>query len=122
MKIFNKKNSFNTGSLEILKSHMLIGCRNVEGTGISIQISEIPINSEQPLHNHMPEQCYYIISGKGLMIIDDEQEYVTAGDAVFVPSNKKHGIKNTGSEMLQYLTANSPAFDEDYENRLWPDK
>jgi len=122
MKIFNKRNSFNTGSLEILKSHMLIGSRNVEGTGISIQISEIPINSEQPLHNHMPEQCYYIISGKGLMIIENEQEYVTAGDAVFVPSNKKHGIKNTGSEVLQYLTANSPAFDEEYENRLWPDK
>ncbi len=122
MKIFNKKNSFNTGSLEILKSHMLIGSRNIKGTGISIQVSEIPINSEQPLHNHMPEQCYYIISGKGLMTIENEQEHVTAGDAVFVPSDKKHGIKNTGSEVLQYLTANSPAFDEDYENRLWPEK
>jgi oxalate decarboxylase/phosphoglucose isomerase-like protein (cupin superfamily) len=42
-----------------------------------------------------------------------------AGDAVYIHSNKKHGIKNIGTEVLQYLTANSPAFSEEYENRLW---
>lgn len=122
MEIFNKNNSYNTGSLEILKSYMLIGSKNVKDTGISIQISNIPINSEQPIHNHIPEQCYYIISGKGLMILEDEQEYVNAGDTIFIPSNKKHGIKNIGNEILQYLTANSPAFDEEYESKLWPTK
>jgi mannose-6-phosphate isomerase-like protein (cupin superfamily) len=122
MKIFNKDNSYNTGSLEILKSYMLIGCRNVKDTGISTQISYIPVNSAQPVHNHVPEQCYYIISGKGLMIIENEQEYVNAGDAVYIPSNKQHGIKNIGTEVLQYITANSPAFNEEYENKLWPEK
>lgn len=122
MKIFNKDNSCNTGSLEILKSYMLIGSKNIKGTGISIQVSYIPAGSEQPLHNHMPEQCYYIISGKGLMIIENEQEYVNAGDAIFIPSNKKHGIKNIGTDILHYLTANSPAFDEEYENKMWPEE
>lgn len=122
MKIFNKNNSCNTGSLEILKSYMLIGSKNINGTGISIQVSYIPAGSEQPIHNHMPEQCYYIISGKGLMIIENEQEYVNAGDAVFIPSNKKHGIKNIGTDILHYLTANSPAFDEEYENTMWPEE
>ena len=99
---------------------MLIGSRNNKDAGISIQVSYIPAGSEQPIHNHMPEQCYYIISGKGLMVIEDEQEYVNAGDAVFIPSNKHHGIKNIGIDILQYLTANSPAFDEEYEKKLWP--
>lgn len=120
MKIFNRSNSFNTGDLEILRSYMLIGGRNTENTGISLQISEIPVDSEQPVHSHAPEQCYYIIRGKGLMIIEDEQKPVGAGDAIHIPSNRKHGIRNIGGETLEYLTANSPAFDENYENRLWP--
>ncbi len=54
------------------------------------------------------------------MIIEDERREVGAGDAIHIPSNKKHGIRNTGGEILEYLTANAPAFDESYESRLWP--
>ena len=119
MEIFNRNNSKNTGKLPILTSWMLIGSQNSSAQNISIQISEIPIGSEQPLHKHFPEQCYYIIKGKGLMIIEDETNEVFAGDTIYIPSNKKHGIKNLGNEILEYLTANSPVFDDQYENRLW---
>ena len=122
MEIFNRSNSKNTGHLPILSSWMLISPQNSSARSISIQISEIPIGSEQPLHNHDPEQCYYIIKGNGLMIIEDETREVSAGDAVYISSNKKHGIKNLGDGVLEYLTANSPAFDEHYENTLWPTK
>jgi len=54
------------------------------------------------------------------MIVEDESREVTEGDAIFIPSNKKHGIKNTSSVVLEYLTANSPAFNKGYEDRLWP--
>ncbi len=122
MQIFNKTNTFNTGSLEILKSYMLIGSRNVENAGISIQISSIPVGSEQPVHSHEPEQCYYIIRGKGLMIKGDEVSKVHPGDAIHIPSNEMHGIRNIGDEVLEYLTANTPAFNPDYESKLWPAK
>jgi mannose-6-phosphate isomerase-like protein (cupin superfamily) len=121
MKIFNLQNSKNTGSLGILKSYLLIGNNNVKNTRISLQISYIPVNSEQPIHQHEPEQCYYIIRGKGLMTIDDEQEIVNPGDAIYIGSNQMHGIKNTSNEILEYLTANAPAFDVGYENQLWTD-
>ena len=120
MEIFNKGNSKNSGQLPILSSWMLISSQNSSAQGISVQISEIPIGSEQPLHNHDPEQCYYIIKGKGLMIIEDETREVSAGDAIYIPSNKKHGIKNLGEDVLEYLTANSPMFSEQYENTVWP--
>jgi mannose-6-phosphate isomerase-like protein (cupin superfamily) len=120
MKIFNRRNSKNTGSLEILTSHMLISPQNSAAGNLSIQISSVPIGSEQPLHAHEPEQCYYVIKGKGLMIIEDETREVSAGDAIHIPSNKKHGIKNIGAEALEYLTANSPAFSKEYEEALWP--
>ncbi len=122
MKIFNKVNTSNTGDLEILKSFLLIGSQNVKNTSISLQISEIPIKSEQPIHNHKPTQCYYIICGQGLMIVEDEKQKVKGGDAIYVPSNKNHGIINIGNQPLEYLTVNSPAFDEDYEKKFWPKK
>jgi mannose-6-phosphate isomerase-like protein (cupin superfamily) len=120
MFVYNKNNSYNTGNLEQLRSCILIGRRNVKDAGISVQISFIPVNSDQPVHNHEPEQIYYIIRGKGLMIIEDECEPVQEGDAIYIPGNKKHGIKNTGTETLEYLTANTPSFSEEYEKRLWP--
>ncbi len=120
MEIFNKGNSRNTGKLEILTSHMLIGPQNSSTKNLSIQISTIPKGSAQPVHAHDPEQCYYIINGTGLMIIEDETREVTSGDAIYIPSNKKHGIKNMGDMALEYLTANSPVFTKDYEESLWP--
>lgn len=54
------------------------------------------------------------------MIIEEESAEVNAGDAIHIPSNKKHGIKNLGDNVLEYMTANSPMFEEQYENNLWP--
>jgi mannose-6-phosphate isomerase-like protein (cupin superfamily) len=99
---------------------MLISPQSTSSRNLSIQVSEVPVGSEQPLHAHEPEQCYYIIRGNGLMIIEDESREVTSGDAIHIPPNKKHGIRNTGNEALEYLTANSPCFAKDYEDRLWP--
>jgi len=120
MEVFNRGNSKGTGQRSILSSWMLISPANSSARAISMQISEIPIGSQQPLHNHDPEQCYYIVRGRGLMIIEGETREVTVGDAVYIPPNSKHGIMNIGNDVLEYLTANSPAFGEDYENALWP--
>ena len=120
METFDRNNSKNTGGLPILTSWMLISPRNSAAQQLSLQVSEVPVDSEQPLHAHAPEQCYYIVKGKGLMTIEGETREVCAGTAVYIPSNKLHGIKNIGNEILEYVTANSPAFAAEYENRLWP--
>ena len=120
MEVFNKDNSNNTGALPILKSWMLISPKKSSTENLSLQVSEIPIGSEQQMHNHEPEQVYYIIKGKGLMTIDEEDREVFAGDAVYIPGNVKHGIKNNGNEILEYITVNSPVFSEKYESTLWP--
>lgn len=122
MNVFNKTNTANTGALEILTSHMLVGRANVKNTKLSRQLSTIPVDSAQPIHAHEPEQCYYIIRGKGLMIIEKEQEIVNPGDAIHIASSKRHGIKNIGNGELDYLTANAPAFNVDDEDKLWPHK
>jgi quercetin dioxygenase-like cupin family protein len=120
MDVFNRGNSKNTGALKALSSYMLISPQNSSARNLSIQVSEIPVGSEQPFHRHPPEQCYYIIRGKGLMAIEGETRQVSPGDAVHIPGDSLHGIRNVGDEPLEYLTANSPPFSPEHEDRLWP--
>ena len=54
------------------------------------------------------------------MLIEEESKEVSAGDAVYIHSNLKHGIMNIGTDVLEYLTANAPVFSEQYESNLWP--
>jgi mannose-6-phosphate isomerase-like protein (cupin superfamily) len=44
-------------------------------------------------------QCYFIIDGEGLMTVGTETNAVKEGDAILIPSNEKHGIKNIGSKI-----------------------
>ncbi len=102
-------------------TNLLIGELNSGSKEISVQITVVDQNKMQYLHSHVQAQCYYIISGFGLMIIDDQKEEVKEGDAVFIPSNSLHGIKNVGDTKLIYLTANQ-AFGTDRENELWSEE
>jgi mannose-6-phosphate isomerase-like protein (cupin superfamily) len=53
------------------------------------------------------------------MVIEEESREVFSGDAVYISSNLKHSIKNIGNDVLEYLTANTPVFSDQYENTLW---
>ena len=41
----------------------------------------------------------------------DDLADAKAGELVFIPSNVTHGIENTSSESLVYISASVPAFD-----------
>jgi mannose-6-phosphate isomerase-like protein (cupin superfamily) len=44
------------------------------------------------------------------MRVGGTERDVSAGDAVHIPSNTEHGIRNTGDETLEYVSAATPAF------------
>ena len=120
MLITNRKNT-RFGKYDGFSTNLLIGELNSGSKEISIQITNVDPDEMQFLHSHEQEQCYYIISGTGLMIIDDQTKEVKEGDAVFIPSNSSHGIKNIGNHALAYLTANQ-AFGKQRETELWPEE
>ena len=120
MLITNRSNT-RFGKYSGFSTNLLIGELNSGSKKISIQITDVDPNEMQFLHSHEQEQCYYIIAGNGLMFIDDQTKEVKEGDAVFIPSNSTHGIKNIGNNTLTYLTANQ-AFGKQKENELWPEK
>jgi mannose-6-phosphate isomerase-like protein (cupin superfamily) len=120
MLITNRKNT-RLGKYDGFKTNLLIGENNSGSKNISIQFTDVELNGMQFVHSHEQEQCYYIISGTGLMTIDNQTEEVEEGDAVFIPSNSSHGIKNIGNNRLTYLTANQ-AFGKQREKELWPEE
>ena len=120
MLITNRTNT-RFGKYDGFSTHLLIGESNSGSKDISIQITDVDPNESQFLHSHEQAQCYYILSGTGLMTIDDQTEEVKEGDAVFIPSSATHGIKNVGNKILTYLTANQ-AFGKLREKELWPEE
>lgn len=107
------------GTYDGFKTWLLIGESNSGSKDISIQITEVEPQGMQFLHAHEEPQCYYVVRGTGLMIIDEQERGVGEGEAIFIPSNATHGIKNIGSERLVYLTANR-AFGVERERSIWP--
>lgn len=44
-------------------------------------------------HSHPHEQCGYIISGKYLMTVEDNEYILTSGDTYAIPGNMPHSFK-----------------------------
>ncbi|MHA1784774.1 MAG: cupin domain-containing protein [Candidatus Helarchaeota archaeon] len=55
-------------------------------------------------HLHLDvEEVFYILEGEGLMVIGDENEFVKAGEIVYIPPKKIHSITATSYE-LRFIT------------------
>ena len=49
------------------------------------------------------EEIYYILSGTGEMTVGEDTSEVSAGDAVYIPVNNVHTLKNTGTEPMKIM-------------------
>ena len=63
-----------------------------------------------PLHTHPHpvEELLYVLRGKGIETVGDEQREVGPGTAIFIPPEVEHRIEITGDEMLVLLVVVSP--------------
>lgn len=87
---------------------------------LTITLVEMQPGGFQHIHDHEPEQIYYIIRGEGVMKVEEQERDVTGGDCIFIPSISRHGLKNTGSVPLEYVSACSPPFTLIECEDLWP--
>ena len=55
-------------------------------------------------HSHEDmEQVYYILSGNGTVLIDDERHPVREGDVVYLPPQTRHQLINDGEDWIEHL-------------------
>jgi quercetin dioxygenase-like cupin family protein len=118
--MIQKTNESNTrfGNYDGFSSSLLIGESNSGCDEVSIQITTVMLGKMQSIHKHPQCQCYYVIEGRGRVLIDEEEKDLLPGDAVFIPANATHGIINIGENILKYLTANK-AFGIKRESEIW---
>lgn len=62
-------------------------------------------------HDHVSEQVYVIVQGRGKMRVGEEERWVEEGDLVYVPPGALHGIENSSEGVLVYVSAATPAID-----------
>ncbi len=78
---------------ELTRRHLNFFHDDVLAPGVSIGI-----------HQHeQDEEYYYIISGKGMMTLDDQQFPVKTGDITAVYPGGVHGLENNGDEDLRII-------------------
>ncbi len=63
----------------------------------------------QSSHVHeASDKVYYVIDGKGVFRVGDEERTVGAGHAVFVPAGRLHAVHNLGPSRLVVLVFMAP--------------
>jgi mannose-6-phosphate isomerase-like protein (cupin superfamily) len=73
----------------------------------------VPGQSTEEHYHIQTEEIYYILHGKGCMIIDDEEQDVKALDGIAIPPGARHRITNTGDDDLIFLCCCTPAYEND---------
>jgi len=56
-------------------------------------------------HEQHEDEVYYVLSGKGVMTLDDKQVDVVPGTAVLTRPGSSHGLKQQGTDDLVILIA-----------------
>lgn len=44
-------------------------------------------------HSHPTHEFYYVTSGRGIMVIEDEEREISQGDLVHIPPNAIHSLR-----------------------------
>ncbi|WP_309131165.1 cupin domain-containing protein [Brevibacterium sp.] len=55
------------------------------------------------LHCHAAAEVYQVLTGRGVVILEGIEHAVRAGSGVYIPSNREHGIRNTGDVPLEFV-------------------
>jgi mannose-6-phosphate isomerase-like protein (cupin superfamily) len=83
--------------------------------GQTLEMAQVSVKpgASMPEHVHEDgEQCYYILSGQGLLVIDGKSYELTPGMAAFVPMGVEHHTENPGDELFSYVEARSKPAEE----------
>ena len=105
---------------EGITSYLLASPRTCQAKHLTTTLVQLEPGGEQRVHNHTPEQVYFILEGTGTMTVGTDMQEVGSGDCIFVPSEAPHGLRNQGQGVLRYFSAAAPAFDTSELLAQWP--
>lgn len=87
-----------------------------EPTSVKIITAE-PNQALSLQYHHTRDEFWYILEGKGTVVLGDEEIGAKAGDEFFIPRETKHRVK-TQAERIRWLEISFGEFDENDIVRL----
>ncbi len=91
-------------------SKLLVNPENSPTKYFDFRISTYTPKGHVEPHTHeVTEQVYYILSGKGVMILGDRRIVVEPHTSIFIPPHVVHAIENTGLDDLVFVVVSAPA-------------
>jgi quercetin dioxygenase-like cupin family protein len=54
-------------------------------------------------HRHPQAEIYYVLEGRGTVVIDGVALIIEAGTALCIPGGSEHAIRNDANELLRLL-------------------
>jgi quercetin dioxygenase-like cupin family protein len=85
-----------------LKVRWLI-TKDLGAPNFAMRLFEIEPGGYSPLHSHPWEHEVFILEGEGVVVGEDGEKKVGAGDAILVLPNERHQFKNDGKKTLKFL-------------------
>ncbi|OQB25927.1 MAG: putative phosphinothricin acetyltransferase YwnH [Chloroflexi bacterium ADurb.Bin180] len=64
---------------------------------------DVPPGQSSPWHKHEWEHEMFVLAGSGVAVREDGETAISVGDAILVPGNEMHSVKNTGTELLRFI-------------------
>jgi len=83
----------------------VLGGSRTPGRSLTAGVAEVEPGAPDRtfVHRHEPDELYFVLSGTGAVVVDDQELAVAAGSTVFVPGGAWHSARNTGDDVLRIL-------------------
>jgi mannose-6-phosphate isomerase-like protein (cupin superfamily) len=92
----------------------LLAHRNSVIRNQTLAEARLPPSKSTTPHRHLKtEEIYYILEGRGLMLVENKTQIVGPGDAVAIPSGSMHQISNVDAVTLKFLCCCAPGYEHD---------
>lgn len=85
-----------------IEKRVMLGPRQGAPTFV-MRIFDVPPGQSSPWHAHDWEHEVFILQGKGLAVSNDGKEPIRRGDAILLPANEMHCLKNNGRGVLRFM-------------------
>lgn len=64
----------------------------MESSCLVLGVAQIPAGGVLAAHRHAPSEFYFILSGSGIVTIEQTAHEVIRGSSVFIPANAEHSL------------------------------
>jgi len=69
--------------------------------GITMVTQQVLAGVGIPIHRHLfMDETFYVLEGRGTVILDDVRHPIEKGGAIFIPKNTGHGFENAEHELV----------------------